>query len=107
MMPGRMCRPLASITCLPSGSVSLVPMATNLPSEIATPPCTVSWGVTTQPFFTTKSAFTVLLLRYALRIALSYGLEARSVGVEHPLNVVGVARLGESEREQNARLPRL
>src|SRR6188472_176284 len=104
MMPGRMCKPLASITCLPSGSVSLVPMATNLPSEIATPPCTVSWGVTTQPFFTTKSAFTVVLLRYALRMALSYGL-ARSVGVEHPLDVVGVARLGESEREQNACLP--
>jgi hypothetical protein len=51
-------------------------MATNLPSEIATPPCTVSWGVTTQPFFTTKSAFTVLLLRYALRIALSSGVGA-------------------------------
>jgi hypothetical protein len=47
-----------------------------LPSAIATPPCTVSWGVTTQPFFTTKSAFTVLLLRYALRVVLSYGVGA-------------------------------
>jgi hypothetical protein len=61
--PGRRCRPVASMTCLASGSVSSAPMATNLPSAIATPPRSVASGVTMDPFFTTRSAFMVCLPR--------------------------------------------
>ena len=55
--PGRMCRPVASIVCLPSGNVSSAPIATIFPAAMATPPLTVASGVTIEPFFTTKSAF--------------------------------------------------
>ena len=47
-----------SPACRPA-SVSSAPIATILPSEIATPPCTVASGVTIHPFFTTKSAFMI------------------------------------------------
>ena len=55
--PGRMCFPLASISRVPSGSESFVPMATNFPSLMATPPSNVFSGVTTVPFLITMSAF--------------------------------------------------
>src|SRR4051812_25514746 len=96
-----MCLPPASMTSLPSGKVSSAPIVTNLPSAIATPPLTVSRGVTTQPFFMTKSTFIVSLLHSRRHAGVA------SICVEHPLNVVSVICLCQRQCEQQARLPRL
>src|SRR5690242_13528603 len=96
MTPGRMWSPSASITCLPSGKVSLVPIATNFPSAMARPPCVVASGVTIQPFRMTRSAF----------IEASIVLCAHtSVCIEYPLDVVRVIRPGECQRQQEPGFP--
>src|SRR5262249_8052976 len=103
--PGRMWSPLASIVCPPSGNVSLAPIATILPPAMATPPCSVASGVTIDPFFTTKSAFMTYSSSWSLeRVSLE---RAELIGIEHPLDLVGVRGPRERERKQNAGLPRL
>src|SRR5262249_19836817 len=101
MIPGRMCRPLASITSVPSGRESSMPMATNFSPAMATPPLNVSSGVTTQPFLITRSAF----MPVSRGIVVPVGCAPGSVGIEHGLDFVGVAGLGQRQREQDARLP--
>src|ERR1043165_6092253 len=51
-----MCLPLTSISSLPCGNESSAPIATMTSLLIATPPLNVASGVTTQPFFITRSA---------------------------------------------------
>src|SRR5512135_1343202 len=66
--PGRICLPLTSISSLPWGRESSVPMATIFSLLIATPPLNVASGVTTQPFLITKSAAILLSLLFLLLI---------------------------------------
>src|SRR5581483_11983741 len=58
--PGKICLPLTSISSLPWGRESSEPMATITSLLIATPPLNVASGVTTQPFFITRSAAMIL-----------------------------------------------
>src|SRR5574341_1592665 len=73
--PGRICLPLTSISSLPCGSESALPMATMTSLLIATPPLKVASGVTTQPFLMTRSAAIVLPFYYAFFFVLSDGID--------------------------------